>query len=86
LAKLKGSQQDCEGHNAALEQHWTKDQILEEYLNRLDYGDLQIRLASASVDYFEKPPSDLSAAEAAFLAAIPQAPSLLLNLSPMFVL
>src|SRR5260370_11055491 len=59
----------------SLERHWTKDRILEEYLNRLNYGDLQVGLAAASWDYFEKPPSDLSAAEAAFLAAIPQAPS-----------
>jgi penicillin-binding protein 1C len=58
-----------------LERHWTKDQILEEYLNRLNYGDLQVGLSAASWDYFEKPPSDLSVAEAAFLAAIPQAPS-----------
>jgi penicillin-binding protein 1C len=58
-----------------LERHWNKDQILEQYLNRLDFGDLQIGIASASWDYFEKPPSDLSPAEAAFLAAIPQAPS-----------
>jgi penicillin-binding protein 1C len=58
-----------------LERHWNKDRILEEYLNRLNYGDLQIGVASASWDYFEKPPSDLSAAEAAFLAAIPQAPT-----------
>src|SRR6201993_785803 len=59
----------------SLERHWNKDRILEEYFNRLDYGDLQVGLASASRDYFEKPPSDLSAAEAAFLAGIPQAPS-----------
>jgi penicillin-binding protein 1C len=59
----------------SLERHWSKDRILEEYLNRLNYGDLQVGLAAASWDYFEKPPSDLSAAEAAFLAAIPQAPS-----------
>lgn len=59
----------------SLERHWSKDHILEEYLNRLDYGDLQVGLASASWDYFEKPPSDLSVAEAAFLAAIPRAPS-----------
>jgi penicillin-binding protein 1C len=59
----------------SLERHWSKDRILEGYLNRLDYGDLQVGLAAASIDYFEKPPSDLSAAEAAFLAGIPQAPS-----------
>jgi penicillin-binding protein 1C len=58
-----------------LERHWNKDRILEEYLNRLNYGDLQVGLASASWDYFEKPPCDLSVAEAAFLAALPKAPS-----------
>jgi penicillin-binding protein 1C len=58
-----------------LERHWNKNQILEQYLNRLDYGDLQVGIGSASWDYFEKPPSDLSPAEAAFLAAIPRAPS-----------
>ena len=58
-----------------LERHWNKDRVLEEYLNRLDYGDLQVGLASASMDYFEKPPGDLSVAEAALLAGIPQAPS-----------
>jgi penicillin-binding protein 1C len=59
----------------SLERHWNKDRILEEYLNRLDYGDLQAGIASASADYFGKPPNDLSVAEAAFLAGIPQAPS-----------
>jgi penicillin-binding protein 1C len=59
----------------SLERHWNKNRVLEEYFNRLDYGDLQVGLASASTDYFEKPPSDLSVAEAAFLAGIPQAPS-----------
>jgi penicillin-binding protein 1C len=66
----------AEAWNAlSLERHWNKDRILEEYFNRLNYGDLQVGLASASMDYFEKPPRDLSAAEAAFLAGIPRAPS-----------
>jgi penicillin-binding protein 1C len=60
---------------ACLEQHWSKDRILEEYLNRLDYGSLQIGIAAAGQEYFNKPPSDLSPAEAAFLAGLPQAPS-----------
>jgi len=58
-----------------VEQVWSKDRILEEYLNRLDYGNLQVGIAAASRYYFAKPPSDLSAAEAAFLAGLPQAPS-----------
>jgi penicillin-binding protein 1C len=58
-----------------LERAWSKDRILEEYLNRLDYGNLQIGIASASSFYFGKPSADLSAAEAAFLAGLPKAPS-----------
>ena len=59
----------------ALEQRWSKDRILTEYLNRLDYGDLQTGIASASRHYLGKPPSDLSAAESALLAALPNAPA-----------
>ncbi len=58
-----------------VERSWNKDRILTEYLNRLDYGNLQTGIASASRYYFDKPPSDLSAAEAAFLAALPKAPT-----------
>ena len=58
-----------------VERSWSKDRILTEYLNRLDYGNLQVGIASASRYYFGKPPADLSAAEAAFLAALPKAPS-----------
>ncbi len=57
-----------------LEQRWSKDRILAEYLNRLEYGNLQTGIGAASRHYFGKPPSDLSAAEAAFLAALPRAP------------
>jgi len=60
---------------AALERRWPKDRILETYLNRLDYGNLQIGIASASWFYFRKPPRDLSPAEAALLAGLPKAPS-----------
>lgn len=52
-----------------------KNRILEEYLNRLDYGNLQIGIAAASHYYFAKPPADLSLAESAFLAGIPKAPT-----------
>lgn len=57
-----------------VEYAWTKDRILGEYLNRLDYGNLCTGIAAASRYYFAKPPSDLSAAESAFLAALPRAP------------
>ncbi len=58
-----------------IESAWTKPQILEAYLNRLDYGNLQFGIAQASRFYFGKPPSDLSPAESALLAALPKAPS-----------
>jgi len=57
-----------------VEREWSKQRILEEYLNRLDYGNLQHGIASASRFYFDKPPADLSAAEAALLAGLPRAP------------
>jgi penicillin-binding protein 1C len=57
-----------------LEQSWSKDQILIAYLNRLDFGNLNIGLASAADYYFGKPVADLSDAEAAFLAGIPRNP------------
>ncbi len=58
-----------------VEREWSKNRILEEYLNRLDYGNLQYGIAAASWFYFDKPPADLSAAEAALLAGLPRAPS-----------
>lgn len=58
-----------------LERMWSKDRILTEYLNRLDYGNLTTGCAGAARFYFGKPLRDLSVAECAFLAALPQAPS-----------
>ncbi|HEY2139644.1 MAG TPA: penicillin-binding protein 1C, partial [Chthoniobacterales bacterium] len=57
-----------------LEQIWSKEQILAAYLNRLDFGNLNIGLASAADYYFGKPVCDLSDAEAAFLAGLPKNP------------
>lgn len=57
-----------------LEQVWGKARILEAYLNRLPYGNNRVGCAAAAEGYFGKPARDLSAAEAAFLAALPQAP------------
>ena len=58
-----------------LEQTWSKRQIIGAYLNRLDYGNLRIGCAPATQYYFGKPPADLSVAECAFLAGLPQAPA-----------
>ena len=57
-----------------LERSWSKEQILCAYLNRVDFGNLNIGLASAADYYFGKPVADLSEAEAAFLAGIPRNP------------
>jgi len=58
-----------------LEQVWDKPRILAEYLNRLDYGNFNRGAAAAADFYFAKPLPDLSPAECALLAALPQAPS-----------
>src|SRR3954465_10632165 len=57
-----------------LEQLWSKDKILAAYLNRLDFGNLNIGLAAAADYYFAKPGCDLSDAEAAFRAGLPKNP------------
>lgn len=58
-----------------LEMIWPKDRILTAYLNRLDYGNLRTGSTEAARFYFQKPLADLSLAECALLAGIPQAPS-----------
>lgn len=58
-----------------LEMTWTKPQILTAYLNRLDYGNLRFGTAEAARFLFQKPLADLSLAECALLAGLPQAPS-----------
>lgn len=58
-----------------LEQVWDKQKILAAYLDRLDYGNFNQGCAAAAQFYFAKPLRDLSPAECAFLAGLPQAPS-----------
>jgi penicillin-binding protein 1C len=60
---------------ARLEQVWDKQRILTEYLNRLDYGNFNCGAATAAQYYFAKPLRDLTPAECALLASLPQAPS-----------
>jgi penicillin-binding protein 1C len=54
---------------------YTKDEILEMYLNLLNYGALTYGPEAASQVYFGKHASDLTLAEATFLAGIPQQPA-----------
>lgn len=58
-----------------LEQLWSKDRILEEYMNRVELGHLNYGFASAADYYFGKPLGDLSDAECAFLAGLPKNPT-----------
>ncbi len=54
---------------------FTKDEILEMYLNLLNYSHLTYGPEAASQLYFGKPASDLTMAEATLLAGIPQRPA-----------
>ena len=58
-----------------LEQNYTKDEILELYINCIYYGDGYYGIYEASMGYFGVEPSELTLAQAAILAGLPQAPS-----------
>lgn len=58
-----------------VEAKYTKDQILELYLNNISYGGVAWGIQSASQKYFGKNVWELSLAEAAMLAGLPSAPS-----------
>jgi 1A family penicillin-binding protein len=60
---------------AQLEHHFTKDQILELYLNKVYFGDGLYGAEAASRGYFGKRASELSVPEAAMLAGLLKAPS-----------
>ena len=58
-----------------MERAFTKDQILELYLNQIYLGIGSYGVAAAAVNYFDKSLDELTAGEAAFLAGLPKAPS-----------
>lgn len=58
-----------------LEMFSSKEEIMTAYLNRLPYGNQFTGARAAARGYFNKPLSDLSAAEAALLAGLPNKPS-----------
>jgi penicillin-binding protein 1C len=58
-----------------LERSWSKDRILEEYLNRSHYGNRLVGPAAAARTYFGKKAENLTLPEAIYLAGLPQAPS-----------
>jgi len=58
-----------------IERTLSKERILELYLNQIYLGEGTYGVASASLEYFDKPISELNYYEAALLAALPKAPS-----------
>ncbi|OIP82066.1 hypothetical protein COW94_00565 [Candidatus Peregrinibacteria bacterium CG22_combo_CG10-13_8_21_14_all_44_10] len=58
-----------------LEIFFTKDEILEMYLNEIPYGNNAYGAQLAAQTYFDKDATDLTLAESAILAAIPNAPT-----------
>ena len=58
-----------------LEKRYSKDRILEFYLNQIPYGNNTYGIEAASSLYFGKSTSDLDIAESALLAGIPKAPT-----------
>lgn len=60
-----------------IEQKFTKDEILQLYLNEIPYGGSAYGVESAAHYYFDKSAKDLTLGEAAVLAALPQSPTYL---------
>ena len=58
-----------------IEKAYSKERILELYLNQIYLGSGTYGVAAASLEYFDKSVKDLSYSEAALLAALPKAPS-----------
>jgi penicillin-binding protein 1A len=59
-----------------IERHFSKDDILELYLNHIYFGGGAYGIAAASRHYFRKPVTELTLHEAAVLAALPKSPTL----------
>ena len=60
---------------AEITRRYSKEQILELYLNEIYYGNLAYGIEAAAETYFGKTAKDLTLAEASFLAGLPQSPA-----------
>ncbi|MBZ0310702.1 MAG: transglycosylase domain-containing protein, partial [Anaerolineae bacterium] len=60
---------------AEISRQYSKNEILEFYLNEIYYGNRAYGIEAASQTYFGKSAKDLNIAEAAFLAGLPQSPA-----------
>ena len=58
-----------------IERAYSKERILELYLNQIYLGQGTYGIAAASLEYFDKSIKDLNYSESALLAALPKAPS-----------
>ena len=58
-----------------VEHQYSKNQILEAYLNRIYFGNNSYGVEAAAETYFGKPAAQLTLAEASLLAGLPQAPT-----------
>lgn len=58
-----------------IEQTYSKDKILELYLNEIFFGLNSYGIASAALTYFDKPVTELTIAETAYLASLPKGPA-----------
>ena len=58
-----------------MEQAFTKDHILELYLNEIYLGNRSYGVAAAALNYFGKPLNELTLEETAYLAALPKGPN-----------
>ena len=61
---------------AEISRTYSKEEILELYLNEIYYGNLAYGIEAAANTYFNKSAADLTLAEASLLAGLPQAPAL----------
>lgn len=59
-----------------LEEDYSKLEIIEIYLNIINYGDSYIGISQAAKGYYQRQPSELTPLQASVLVAIPNAPSI----------
>lgn len=62
-----------------LERRYSKDEILQIYFNEIPYGSTYYGIQAAATNFYGKPVNDLSLAETATIAAIPQLPTFYIN-------
>ncbi len=60
---------------AEITRRYTKEQVLELYLNEIFYGNLSYGIEAASATYFNTTAAELNLEQSAFLAGLPQAPA-----------